>query len=74
MGALSISHFQVTNVKLINEKKKCLNITCPGVAQLCWKVVVAWMWSQTDANLSYLCLGAISLLVPETFKFKNFET
>ena len=32
------------------------------------------MWSPTDGNLSYLCLGATALLVPETFKFKNFET
>ena len=38
------------------------------------KVVVAWMWSPTDCNLSYLCLGTKSLLVPEIFKFKNFET
>ena len=28
----------------------------------------------TDGNLSYLCLGATPLLVPETFKFKDFET
>ena len=47
---------------------------CPGVAQACSKVVVAWMWSPTDGNLSYLCLGTTSLLVTETFKFKNFET
>ena len=32
------------------------------------------MMSPKDGNLSYLCLGATSLLVPETFKFKNFET
>ena len=30
--------------------------------------------SPTDRNLSYLCLRTISLLVPETFKFKNIET
>ena len=35
---------------------------------------MAWMWSPTDENLSYLCLGATSFLVPETFKFNNFET
>ena len=35
---------------------------------------MAWIWSPTDVNLSYLCLGATSLLVPETFKFKSFET
>ena len=28
------------------------------------------MWSPTDGNLSDLCVGATSLLVPETFKFK----
>ena len=32
-----------------------------------------WMWSPTDGNLSHLCLETMSLLVPETFKFKNFE-
>ena len=42
---------------------------CPGIL----KVVAAWMWSPTDRNLSYLCLGITSLLVPETFKSKNFE-
>ena len=30
---------------------------CPGVAQACSKVVVAWMWSPTDGNISYLFLG-----------------
>ena len=44
------------------------------VAQVCSKVVVAWMLSPTDGNLLYLCLWTISLLVPETFEFKNFET
>ena len=44
------------------------------VAQGSSKVVVAWMWSPTDENLSYLCLGTTPLLVLETFKFKNFET
>ena len=47
---------------------------CPGVAQADSKVVVAWMWSLTDGNLSYLCLGTTFLLVAETFKIKNFET
>ena len=32
------------------------------------------MWTPADGNLSYLCLGVTSLLVPETFNFKNFET
>ena len=32
------------------------------------------MWSPTDGNLSYICLGTISLFVPKTLKFKNFET
>ena len=40
----------------------------------CSKVVVAWMWSPTYENLSNLSLGTTSLLVSETFKFKNFET
>ena len=44
------------------------------VAQACSKVGVVWIWSQTDRNLSYLCLVTTSLLVPETFKFKKFET
>ena len=35
---------------------------------------VTCLWSPKDGNLSYLCLGTTSLLVPETFKFKNFET
>ena len=47
---------------------------CPGVGQACSKVVLALMWPSTDGNLSYLYLGTTSLLVPETFKFKNFET
>ena len=47
---------------------------CPGVAQVCSKVVVTWTWSLTNGNLSYLCLENTSLLVPETFKFKNFKT
>ena len=47
---------------------------CPEVAQADSKVVVAWMWSLTDGNLSYLCLGTTFLLVAETFKIKNFET
>ena len=42
--------------------------------QACSNQGVAWMWSPTDGNISYLCLGATSLLVPETFKYKNFET
>ena len=46
----------------------------PRVAQACSKVGVAEMMSSKDGNLSYLCLGATFLLVPETFKFKNFET
>ena len=37
------------------------------------KVWMALMWSPTDGNLSYLCLGATSLLVPETFKFRKFS-
>ena len=31
------------------------------------------MWSPTDGNLLYLSLGATFSLVPEIFKFKNFE-
>ena len=46
----------------------------PRVGQACSKVGVTVMMSPKDGNLSYLCLGATSLLVPETFKFKNFET
>ena len=46
---------------------------CPGVAQACLIVAVTWIWSLTDGNLSCLCLGTTSLLVPGTFKFKNFE-
>ena len=42
--------------------------------QACSKVIVAWMCSPADGNLWYLCLGTTSLLVPETFKFRNFET
>ena len=38
-------------------------MVCLGVAQTCLKIV-AWMWSPTDGNLSYLCLGASALLVP----------
>ena len=49
-------------------------IVCSGVAQAYSKVVAAWMWSPTDGNLSYLCLGTTSLLIPETFKLENFET
>ena len=33
---------------------------------------VAWMWHPADGNL-YLCLGATSLLVPETLKFKALK-
>ena len=51
----------------------CPITICPGVAQAWSKVGVVWMWSLTDGNLSYLCLGATSLLVPETFKFKNLK-
>ena len=43
---------------------------CPDIL----KIAVAWMWSLTHGNLSYLCLRTTSLLVPDTFKFKNFET
>ena len=43
------------------------------VAQACSKVVVAWMWCSTDRNLTNFCLRTTSLLVPETFKLKNFE-
>ena len=42
---------------------------CFGVSQACSKVWVAWVWSPTDRNLSNLCLGTTSLLVPETLKF-----
>ena len=45
-----------------------------GVVQACSKVGMAWMWSQKDGNLSGLCLGATSLSVPETFKFKVLIT
>ena len=47
---------------------------CLGVAQPCSKVRVAWIWSPTDGNLTGLCLGATSLLVPETFEFKVLVT
>ena len=42
------------------------------VVHACSKVGVVWMWSPTYRNLLYLCLWATSLLVLETFKFKNF--
>ena len=44
-----------------------------GVAQACSQRVVAWLSSSTDRSLSYFCLGATTILVPETFKLKNFE-
>ena len=47
---------------------------CSGVAQAYSKVAVAWMRSPKDGNTSYLCFGTTSLLVPETLKFKKFET
>ena len=47
---------------------------CPGVAQAYLEVEAAWMWSPTDGNLSCLCLETTSLLVPETFQSKDFET
>ena len=47
---------------------------CPGVAQTYSKVVVAWMRYPTDGNTSYLGLGTTFLLVPETLKFRKFET
>ena len=43
-------------------------------AKVCSKVGVAWMWSPKDGNLSDLCLGVTSFLVPETFKFKVLIT
>ena len=43
---------------------------CPDIL----KIAVAWMWSLTHGNLSNLCLRTTSLLVPDTIKFKNFET
>ena len=46
---------------------------CPGVAQVCSKVGVTWMWSPIDGNLSGLCLGATFLLVPETFKVQSLN-
>ena len=64
-------HFLVTNVdewqksfKYYSWKEPPITV-CLGVAQACSKV--AWMWSSTDGNLSYLCLGTTSLLVPETY-------
>ena len=45
-----------------------------GLARAYLKVVVAWIWSPTDENLLYFCLGTTSLLVPETFKLKSFAT
>ena len=44
-----------------------------GVAQPYSKVGMGWIRSPTDGNLSDLCLGATSLFVPDSFKFKNFE-
>ena len=49
-------------------------IVCHGVAQTCSKVGVALIWSSKDGNLSYLRLGTASLLVPEKFKLRHFET
>ena len=40
------------------------------VTQVCSKVGVTWMWSPIDGNLSSLCLGPTSFLVPEKFKLK----
>ena len=51
-----------------------LIIVCPRVAQGYSNIVVAWMWSPTNGNLSYFCLGTTFLLVLETLKRKNFET
>ena len=71
MDELLFCHFLVTNVdewqksfKYYSWKEPPITV-CLGVAQACSKV--AWMWSSTDGNLSYLCLGTTSLLVPETY-------
>ena len=42
---------------------------CPDIL----KSSSGMMWSPADGNLSYLCLVTASLLVPETFKSRNFE-
>ena len=81
MGELLFFHFRVANVKLINKKKHYYNSNvherlemdntpCLEVSQLYSKVGLTWMWSLMDRNLSGFCLGATSLLVPETFKSK----
>ena len=59
-------------VDTTSEISKNLITVYLGVAQACSKVGEAGMWSPTDGNLSYLCLGAT--YVPQRFKFKNFET
>ena len=59
---------------LIHTLLRPLRTSCPGIAQAYSKVNVARMWSPTDGNLSYLCVGTASLLVSEIFQFKNFET
>ena len=52
---------------------RCPITVCLWVVQACSEVGVRRMLSRADENLSYLCLGATSLLVPETFEFTNFE-
>ena len=47
---------------------------CFEVVQACSKVGVAWKWSPTDEILSGLSVGATSLFVPGTFKFKFLIT
>ena len=48
---------------------------CPRVAQACLNsrsgMDIGMDMAQIDGNLS---LGTTSLFVPDTFKFKNFET
>ena len=41
---------------------------------MCWDFPCMLKSSRGMAVVSYLCLGTTSLLVLETFKFKNFET
>ena len=96
MGRLSVSHFRVTKVKLINEKKS-LNITV-WMSVSSWKSIILLTFLRTSYNsMSWGCPGILknrsgidvvsnrwesimslftgyTPLVPETFKFKNFET
>ena len=67
--------FSITLQMSVNAYKlitllKFLRTTYNSITWVCSKVGVNCMWSPIDENLPGLCLGAKSLLVPETFIFK----